>query len=123
MADIHGTDGNMADDTRPEAPAHVNRSQQDNSSANDVAEDAMHQDEDLSEDSEKGGSPGISVMPLDEPDLVDRMDQMVSSGHIDLGAFDGERNDDDDESPLGPLDSDDDDSPDEADVIRLGDHD
>ena len=38
----------------------------------------------------------------DAQDLVDRMRQMDSSGRIDLGAFDGERNDDDEEGMLGP---------------------
>lgn len=38
----------------------------------------------------------------DVPDLVDRMRQMDSSGHIDLDAYDGERNDDDEEGMLGP---------------------
>lgn len=117
----------MADNPKPDGinadtPAHVNQSQQDNSSANDVAEDAMHRDKDPSEDSEKGGSEGISVMPLDEPDLVDRMDQMVSSGHIDLGAFDGERNDSDEESEMGTLDPAEDDSPGGADITSFGNH-
>ena len=35
------------------------------------------------------------------PDLVDRMKQMVSSGRIDMSAYRGERNDDDDDSLLG----------------------
>ena len=35
------------------------------------------------------------------PDLVDRMNQMVSSGRIDMSAYRGERNDDDDDSLLG----------------------
>ena len=42
------------------------------------------------------------------PDLVDTMNQMVSSGHIDMGAFLGERNDDDEEDGLGPQGIDDD---------------
>ncbi|GGB71472.1 hypothetical protein [Blastomonas aquatica] len=100
----------------------INQSQQDDSSANNVAEDAMHKDRDPSEDSEKGGSEGLSVVPQDEPDLVDRMDQMVSSGHIDRGAFDNERNDDDEESPLGTLDPDEDDSPDDTDMTKFGNH-
>ncbi|WP_296677383.1 hypothetical protein [Novosphingobium sp.] len=37
----------------------------------------------------------------DAPDLVDHMNQMVSSGHIDMSAFRGERNDDDVEDTLG----------------------
>lgn len=35
------------------------------------------------------------------PDLVDRMNQMVSSGRIDMSAFRGERNDDDEDGMLG----------------------
>ena len=35
------------------------------------------------------------------PDLVDTMNQMVSSGHIDMGAFVGERSDDDEPGAYG----------------------
>ena len=35
------------------------------------------------------------------PDLVDHMKQMVSSGRIDMGAFRGERSDDDEEGLYG----------------------
>ena len=35
------------------------------------------------------------------PDLVDTMNQLVSSGRIDMGAYLGERNDDDEEAGLG----------------------
>ena len=35
------------------------------------------------------------------PDLVDTMNQMVSSGHIDMGAFAGERSDDDEPGAYG----------------------
>lgn len=35
------------------------------------------------------------------PDLVDHMKQMVTSGRIDMGAFRGERSDDDEEGYLG----------------------
>ena len=35
------------------------------------------------------------------PDLVDHMDQMVSSGRIDMSAYRGERSDDDEEGGLG----------------------
>lgn len=37
----------------------------------------------------------------DVQDLVDHMRQMESSGHIDMGAFRGERNDDDEEGRFG----------------------
>lgn len=38
----------------------------------------------------------------DAQDLVDHMRQMESSGRIDMGAYRGERNDDDEEGLLGP---------------------
>ncbi len=112
----------MADTHKNDSSGTINESQQDNSSANDVADEAMRKDEDPSEDSEKGGSEGISVAPQDEPDLVDRMDQMVSSGHIDLGAFDGERNDGDEESELGELDPAENDGPGHGDITSFGNH-
>ncbi|MET0252213.1 MAG: hypothetical protein ABW203_08555 [Novosphingobium sp.] len=37
----------------------------------------------------------------DIPDLVDHMNQMASSGRIDMSAFRGERNDDDEDGMLG----------------------
>lgn len=37
----------------------------------------------------------------DAQDLVDKMRQMESSGHIDMGAFRGERNDDDEDGMFG----------------------
>jgi hypothetical protein len=51
------------------------------------------------EETEKAGS-GDEGDP-GTPDLVDTMNQMVSSGHIDMGAFAGERNDDDEEMTYG----------------------
>lgn len=42
------------------------------------------------------------------PDLVDHMKQMVSSGRIDMGAFRGERSDDDEEGMYGEQGIDDD---------------
>ena len=49
-------------------------------------------------DSEKvrGGDPGDGT-----PDLVDHMNQMASSGRIDMSAFRGERSDDDEEGLYG----------------------
>jgi len=92
-----------------------NQSQAGRPHAHDVADEALHREDDPSEDSEKVPG-GVSVMPLDEPDLVDRMEQMVSSGRIDTDAFAGERNDDDEESPLGELADEGDDDP--MDVIE-----
>jgi hypothetical protein len=55
----------------------------------------------LDEDSEKvtTGDPSDA-----EQDLVDHMKQMEHSGRLDRSAYAGERNDDDEESPLGRLD-------------------
>jgi hypothetical protein len=36
-----------------------------------------------------------------EPDLIDRMRDMEQSGRIDMGAFEGEPNDDDEEEKYG----------------------
>ena len=86
-----------------------NQEQRDGDQAQDVADDAMFVSTDLSEDSEHGGKPNpAAVMPDDTPDLVDTMDQMVSSGRIDNGAFAGEPMHDDEEDRLGQTDSDDD---------------
>ena len=94
------------DDSAPELD---NDEQRDADQAQDVADDAMIVDTDLSEESEHGGSPDrAAVMPDDVPDLVDTMNQMVSSGRIDNGAFAGEPMHDDEEDRLGETDSDED---------------
>lgn len=49
--------------------------------------------------SEQAPSPGDDSGGL--PDLVDHMNQMVTSGRIDMSAFRGERNDDDEDGTLG----------------------
>ena len=86
-----------------------NAEQNDDGQAQDVAEDAMNLASDRFEDSQHGGNPNIAaVMPEDTPDLVDTMNQMVSSGLIDNGAFEGEPMHDDEEDRLGQTDSDDD---------------
>ncbi len=43
----------------------------------------------------------------DVPDLVDHMHDMARSGRIDMDAYRGERNDDDEEGALGPAGEDD----------------
>lgn len=78
-----------------------NQEQRDDAKANDVAKDALHRQDDKSEDSEKVETGDVSVVPEDEQDLVDHMNQMVNSGTIDNSAFAGERNDDDEEGNLG----------------------
>lgn len=78
--------------------------------AQDVADDARLRSTDLTEETERGGSPDrTQVMPDDVPDLVETMNAMVNSGRIDNGAFAGEPMMDDEEEILGFTDSDDDD--------------
>ncbi len=90
------------------APETDNDEQADDGQAQDVADDALELSGDLSEDSEHGGTPNPgAVMPDDTPDLVDTMNQMVSSGLIDNGAFAGEPMHDDEEDRLGQTDNDD----------------
>ena len=50
-------------------------------------------------DSEKVGGGG--ELGSGTPDLVDHMNQMASSGRIDMGAFRGERSDDDEIGSYG----------------------
>ena len=54
------------------------------------------------EDSEHGGTTNpAQITPDDEQDVVDHMQQMQRSGRIDMDAFRGERNDDDEAEMLG----------------------
>ncbi len=70
--------------------------------AQTVADEALSGDldSDVVGDSEKVRG-GFSVMPEDAPDLVDTMNQMVSSGRLDYGAFAGEPVHDDEEDAYG----------------------
>lgn len=49
-----------------------------------------------------GRPPGAGDADGSTPDVVDHMKQMLSDGRIDMSAYLGERNDDDDEGGLGP---------------------
>lgn len=73
--------------------------------AQTVADDAIRglaNDSVMSEDSEHGGTTNpAQIIPDDQQDVVDHMLQMERSGTIDMGAFDGERNDDDESGMLG----------------------
>jgi hypothetical protein len=88
-----------------------NKEQDDGDQAQDVADDALTAGTDRSEDSERGGHPDrTEVAPADEPDLVERMEGMLSSGIIDNDAYAGEPQMDDEEDELGATDDDDDDA-------------
>lgn len=83
-------------------PPEDNAEQAEAPQAQDVAADALDPSArtiGIDQGSTRGGhaDPG-AVSPQDEPDLVERMEQMVSSGHIDMDAFAGEpRMDDEDD--------------------------
>ena len=54
------------------------------------------------EDSEHGGTTNpAQIQPDDTQDVVDHMEQMASSGQIDMDAYRGERSDDDESGMLG----------------------
>lgn len=92
------------------APEIDNDEQREADQAQDVADDALVVSTDLAEESERGGSPDrTALIPDDVPDLVDTMNQMVTSGRIDNGAFAGEPMHDDEEEQLGQTDNDGDD--------------
>ncbi|CAD7337714.1 hypothetical protein FIM10_11680 [Sphingomonadales bacterium 56] len=76
------------------------------SQAQTVTDDARVRSTDLSEDSERGGSSNpAQIIPDDTPDLVERMEEMNRSGHMDFDAFSGEPQMDDEESALGQVDT------------------
>ncbi|MDE1914549.1 MAG: hypothetical protein KGJ57_03700 [Sphingomonadales bacterium] len=83
-----------------------NTGQRDEGQAQDVAQDAMDAGTDLSEDSRRAARGGASdVLPDDVPDLVDRMNDMLRSGHIDNDAYIGEPLIHDDEDYTGEAES------------------
>lgn len=60
--------------------------------AQSIAAEAQEADRHTPGDSEKAHG---GLEDIDAPDLIDRMNQMESSGQIDMGAFDGEESMDD----------------------------
>lgn len=93
----------MADNNRKDdelAPETVNVEQEDaDAQAQTLADEVLRRGSgDGLGDSEKVRTGDESD---DVPDLVDKMRQMESSGRLDLDAFRGERNDDDEEGMLG----------------------
>ena len=100
---------------RPEdlAPETVNDEQDDEQSqAHEVAEDALDGDDDDSPTESTKPARGAYEDEDSTQDLVDHMRDMESSGRIDMGAFRGEPNMDDNEDKYGRanrLDDEDDD--------------
>ena len=89
-------DPRLNHDLAPEA--HNAEQDDEGAQAQTVADEALRARGESVSDSEKvpGGDPGDGV-----PDLVDHMNQMASSGRIDMSAFRGERSDDDEEGLYG----------------------
>ena len=70
--------------------------------AQDVADDAATRSIDLSEDSERGGKTDpAQLVPDDTEDLVEKMNAMNRSGRLDMDAYAGEPQMDDEEDVLG----------------------
>lgn len=83
------------------APELVNDEQEDESAqAQTIADEAMERNTSVFglEDSEKAPGGGDTA---DAQDLVDHMIQMERSGRIDMSAYRGERNDDEEEGRYG----------------------
>lgn len=89
-------------DMDADAPETVNSEQEDDSQVIDAA-DMIRSGETMpiGESEHSRRSNPADVIPDDVPDVVDRMEEMVRSGHIDNGAFDGEPVHDDEEDSLG----------------------
>lgn len=103
----------MAEMLDPALPPEAHNAEQDDApaQAQTVAGEALHSGaQDALNASDKAPAPAYDPLADagGEPDLVDRMDQMVSSGVIDMDAYRGERSDDDEDMALGPQASDDD---------------
>ncbi|WP_311269341.1 hypothetical protein [Sphingobium sp. WCS2017Hpa-17] len=77
--------------------------------AQDVADDARARSTDRAGESEHGGRTNpAQIIPDDTPDLVDKMTEMDRSGRIDMDAYAGEpQMDDEEEDAYGPTEDDD----------------
>ena len=91
------------------APETHNDEQDDHlSQAQDVAEEGSYKDSEASPlDSERPQEEG-EVMNDSSQDLIDQMRDMEQSGRIDMGAYRGEPNMDDNEDKYGPENKEDD---------------
>jgi len=89
-------DPRLTDDLAPEA--HNAEQDDEGAQAQTLADEALRGPRQVFSESEKvgGGELGSGT-----PDLVDHMNQMATSGRIDMSAFRGERNDDDETGLYG----------------------
>lgn len=92
-----------ADANAEETPEAYNAEQDDEGAqAQTVAEDARNRAAFFEGESGHGGKTNPAQLEADdEQDVVDHMEQMERSGQIDMGAYRGERNDDDETEMLG----------------------
>ncbi|WP_310534920.1 hypothetical protein [Novosphingobium sp.] len=89
----------MNDKNHDLAPEAHNLEQDDEAAqAQQIAEEAGNPDDSSPLDSEKVGG---GVEGVDEQDLIDHMRDMEASGRIDMGAFAGEPNMDDEDETYG----------------------
>jgi hypothetical protein len=93
-----------------------NSGQRDDDQAQDIGEEAVSRrfdgagelDRDPTVDTEHGGTANpAAILPEDAQDLVDTMNQMITSGIIDNGAFASEPKMDDEEDLIGQTEEDD----------------
>ncbi|HUD92255.1 hypothetical protein [Sphingobium sp.] len=98
----------MADPIPDREPEENSEQAEAGSQAQDVADDARVRSTDLSEDSERGGrSNPAQIIPDDTEDLVEKMEAMDRSGRIDMDAYAGEPQMDDEEDSYGESDDED----------------
>ncbi len=94
-------------DAKPNDRVQSDNQEQDDedAQAQTVADDAIHGRADRKmamHDSQHGGTSNpAQITPDDQQDVVDHMQQMERSGRIDMGAFAGERSDDDEPQMFG----------------------
>ncbi|MET0250155.1 MAG: hypothetical protein ABW164_10565 [Sphingobium sp.] len=89
-------------DSFPQVPEENFEQDDSGAQAQDVASDARVRSTDISEDSVRGGATNrAQIIPDDTPDLVERMNDMNRSGRIDMDAFAGEPQMDDEEESMG----------------------
>jgi hypothetical protein len=89
----------MIDQDRQSREDIIPEQEDEETQAQTVADEALDGvDERAPGDSEKDKS---GLEDIDAPDLIDRMNQMESSGHVDMGAYDGEETYDDLENKYG----------------------
>jgi hypothetical protein len=100
----------IMDDTSGRPPFDApeeNNEQQEGDQAQDVAAEALDGDDEFGDTERGGSSDPAELVPQDVPDLVEKMNEMVTSGLIDNDAFFGEPVHDDEEGVLGDTDQDD----------------